>query len=139
MLQDEVTFYGHHNVRSMHAKTIEITRDEDLSLRGDCIVGVCASKGCSDLDERVKQKLKSNESFVKIEIIVDNELFALTGRGDERLTLQNPHDIVIRKTHFVCPRTMSVMCSKASNDIPRQMVRLLQDSRAKGIFRISVE
>ncbi len=139
MLEDEVKFHGHHNVRSLHAKTIEITRDENLSLRGDCIVGVSARKACADLGERVKRKLKSNESLVKIEIFVGNESFALTGRGDERLTLLNPHDIVIRRTYFVCPRTMSVMCNKASCDIPRQMVRLLQNDDARGIFRISVE
>ncbi len=63
----------------------------------------------------------------------------MAGRGDERLSMLNPHDIVIRKTNFACPRTVSVRCDKASSDVPRKMVKLLQDSNAKGIFRITVE
>jgi len=139
MVQDEVTFYGHPNVQSLHGKTVEITKEEHLTLRGDCIIGVRASKACADLDDGLRRRLASSDSVVKIEIMVGNESFVISGRGDERFTMQNPHDIVIRKTSFVCPRTMSVRCDRASFDVPRNMVRLLQDRDAKGIFRITVE
>jgi hypothetical protein len=139
MVQDEVTFYGHPNVQSLHGKTVEITRDEHLTFRGDCIIGVRANKACADLDETLRRGLASSDSAVKIEIMVGNESFVINGRGDGQLTLQNPHDIVIRKTSFVCPRTMSVRCDRASSDVPRTMVRLLQDKDAKGVFRITVE
>ena len=139
MVQDEVTFYGHPNVQSLHGKTIEITKDEHLTLRGDCIIGVRAGKACADLDETLRRRLCSDGSVVKIEVMVGSESFVISGMGDERLTLQNPHDIVIRKTNFVCPRTMSVRCDRASSDVPRKMVRMLQDKDAKGIFRITVE
>ena len=139
MVQDEVTFYGHPNVQSLHGKTVEITKDEHLTLRGDCIIGVRASKACADLDETLRRRLCSSGSVVKIEIMAGGESFAINGMGDERLTLQNPHDIVIRKTNFVCPRTMSVKCDRASSDMPRKMVKILQDKDAKGIFRITVE
>src|SRR5215216_1833734 len=117
MIQDEVMFYGHPNIRSLHAKTIEITKDEHLTPRGDCIVGVKANKACADLDES----------------------FLILGMGDERLSMLNAHDIVIRKTTFVCPRTMSVLCDKASSDLPRKLVNMLQDQETKGIFRITLE
>lgn len=139
MAQDEVTFYGHPNVQSLHGKTVEITKEEHLTLRGDCIIGVRASKACTDLDEALRRRLASSDSVVRIEIMVGSESFVINGRGDERFTLQNPHDIVIRKTSFVCPRTMSVRCDRASSDVPRNMVRMLQDKDAKGIFRITVE
>jgi hypothetical protein len=139
MVQDEVTFYGHPNVKSLHGKTVEITKDDHLTLRGDCIVGVRASKACADLDETLKHRLRSNDSVVKIEIIVSNDSFAISGKGDERLTLRNPRDIVIRKTNFVCPRTMSVRCDMASSDVPRKIVRMLHDKDVRGIFRITVE
>ncbi len=139
MIQDEVTFYGHPNVRSLHSKTIEITRDDHLTLRGDCIIGVRASKACADLDQNLRRRLRSNDSVVRIEIMVGDESFLINGKGDERFTLQNPHDIVIRKTGFVCPRTMSVRCDRASSDVPRKMVRMLQDTEERGIFRITVE
>lgn len=139
MVQDEVTFYGHPNVQSLHGKTVEITKDKHLTLKGDCIIGVRASKACADLDETLRRRLCSKGSVVMIEITVGSESFIINGKGDERFTLQNPHDIVIRKTNFVCPRTMSVKCDMASSDMPRKMVKMLQDKDARGIFRITVE
>jgi hypothetical protein len=139
MVQDQVTFYGHPNIRSLHARTIEITKDEHLTPRGDCIIGVKANKACADLDQSLKHRLRSNSSVVKIEIIVGDESFLISGRGDERLSMLNAHDIVVRKTNFVCPRTMSVLCNKASSDMPRKLVKMLQDQETKGIFRITLE
>jgi hypothetical protein len=139
MVQDEVIFYGHPNVQSLHAKTIEITKDDHLTLRGDCIIGIRADKACADLDEALKHKLRSNSAIVRIEVIVGTESFLMTGVGDPRLNLSSPHDIVIRKTNFVCPRTMSVRSDKASLEVPRKMVKMLQDRYRKAIFRITVE
>jgi uncharacterized protein len=139
MVQNEVTFYGHPNIRSLHAKTIEITKDEHLTPRGDCIIGVKADKACADLDESFKHRLKSNSSVVRMEIMVGDESFLISGMGDGRLSMLNAHDIVIRKTNFVCPRTMSVLCDKASSDMPRKLVKMLQDQETKGIFRITLE
>lgn len=139
MVQDEVTFYGHPNVRSLHSKSIEITKDGYLTPKGDCIIGIKANKACTDLEESIRRGLKSSSAIVKIEVIVDDESFIIKGRGDERLTMLNPQDIVIRRTNFVCPRTMSVLCDKASSDMPRELVRLLQHQEQKGIFRITIE
>ena len=139
MVQDQVTFYGHPNIRSLHAKTIEITKDEHLTPRGDCIIGVKADKACADLDESLKHRLKSNSSVIKIEIMVGDKSFLISGSGDKRISMLNAHDIVIRKTNFVCPRTMSVLCDKASSDMPRKLVKMLQDQETKGIFRITLE
>jgi hypothetical protein len=139
MVQDEVTFYGHPNIRSLQAKTIEITKDEHLTPRGDCIVGVRANKACADLDESFKRRLKSNSSIVRIEIMVGDESFLISGMGHERLSLLNSRDIVIRKTNFVCPRTLSILCNKASSELPRRFVNMLQDQETTGIFRITVE
>jgi len=134
-----VTFYGHPNIRSLHSKSIEITKDDYLTPRGDCIIGIKANKGCANLDESIRRGLKSGSAIVKIEIMIGNESFIIEGRGDERLTMLNPHDIVIRRTNFVCPRTMSILCDKASCDMPRELVRSLQHQEQKGIFRITLE
>lgn len=139
MIQDEVTFWGHPNVQSLHSKTIEITKHEYLTLRGDCIIGVRANKACSDLDKTLRRRLCLNDSVVKIEIMVANESFVISGSGDERFTLQDSHDIVIRKTSFVCPRTMSVKCNSASSEVPRKIVGMLQNAETMGIFRVTVE
>jgi hypothetical protein len=138
-LQDEIVFYGHQNVQSLHQRTIEITKEEHLTLRGDCIIGVRADKACADLDEKIKNRLMSENSYAKIEIIVGDNIYTINGAGDKRLTLSNKQDIVIRKSNFVCPRTMSIRCNKASSDIPKEMVMALQNPQTKGIFRITAE
>jgi uncharacterized protein len=139
VVQDEVIFYGHPNVRSLHSKSIEITRDAYLTPKGDCIIGIKANKACTDLEESIRRGLKSNSAIVKIEVIVEDQTFIIKGRGDYRLSMSNPHDIVMRRTNFACPRTMSVLCDKASSDMPRELVGLLQHHEQKGILRITIE
>ena len=138
-MQEEITFFGHPNIQSFHVRTVEITKDEHLTLKGDCIIGVRAAKACADLHPAIKNRLMKNDSHITIEIVVGNEAYTITGSGDERLTLRSTHDIVIRKTNFVCPRTLSVRCDKASSDIPRKMVQALKDPSTKGLFRITVD
>lgn len=138
MVQDEIIFYGHPNVQSLHSRTVEITKDENLTLRGDCIIGVRAAKACADLEESLKSRLMSG-SKIRIEIMAGSYTYEIVGSGDNRLTLKNKHDIVIRKTNFVCPRTLLVRCDKASSDLPRGMVEILKDPTTKGIFRITAE
>jgi uncharacterized protein len=139
MVQDEVMFYGHPNIRLLHSKSIEITKSSYLTPRGDCIIGIKANKACTDIKEPIRRGLKSCSAVIKIEVIIENESFIIKGRGDDRVTMLNPHDIVIRRTNFVCPRTMSVSCDKASSDVPRELVTLLQHQEQKGIFRITLE
>ena len=134
-----MVFYGHPNIRSLHSKSIEITKDGYLTPRGDCIIGIKANKACADIEESIRRGLKSSSAVVKIEVIVGDESFVIKGRGDERLTILNSHDIVIRRTKFVCPRTMSVLCDKASSDVPRELIGLLRHQEQKGIFRITLE
>ena len=134
----EIPFYGHANIRSLHQKTIEITTEPNLTLNGDCVIGVKASFGCSDIPARLKSLLKNSKSEVLCTIIVKELNFKIKGKGNEKLTLTNPHDIVIRKSSFVCPRTMATNCNVASDSIPRQMIKLLQNPDSHGIFAIDV-
>ncbi|MFL6323794.1 MAG: DUF371 domain-containing protein [Nitrososphaeraceae archaeon] len=139
MVQEEVIFHGHKNVRSLHARTIEITKDSNLTLRGDCIIGVSANKSCQDMSEELQRVLKNDSSSVTIDIMVGNKSFKINGFGNKRLLLLSKHDIVIRKTNFICERTMAIRCDKASYDIPRDLIFSLQNPETKGIFRITTE
>ena len=123
----EIPFYGHANVRAFHPRTIEITTETDLTLQGDCIVGVNSTCGCKEIPSDLKEMLRRSESKVTITIQVDGEKFVISGHGHEELKLENPHDIVIRKSSFLCPRTLAIGCDKASDDIPRKMIKKLID------------
>jgi len=135
----EISFHGHKNVRSLHPKSIEITTDSDLTVNGDCIVGVGASCGCLGIPEKMKKLLQDPQSEVTCTILVGEHSYKITGRGSDKLSLKNPHDIVIRKSNFTCPRTLSIGCDTASDSIPRQMIKALQNPETKGIFRIEVK
>ena len=135
----QIKFSGHKNIRSLHPKTIEITKDSHLTPRGDCIIGVNATCGCKDIPSRLKKKLKDPNSTIKFSIDVNDYSFKFSGKGHKNLLLTHSDDIVIRKSNFVCPRTLAVNCNKASDSIPRKIIQLLQDPKAKGVLTIDVQ
>jgi hypothetical protein len=102
-------------------------------------VGVNAKYSCADLPEELKNKLKSPESKVTFSIKVGDDDFIIEGKGHPDLILTHTEDIVIRKSDFICPRTLAVKCDKASDLLPRNMVTQLQDPQTIGIFTIVVE
>ncbi|MEK6831922.1 MAG: DUF371 domain-containing protein, partial [Thermoproteota archaeon] len=53
--------------------------------------------------------------------------------------LTHLEDIVIRKSDFVCPRTLAVKCNKSSDLIPREMILLLQNPKTQGTFTIIID
>ncbi len=135
----EIEFSGHENIRSNHQKTIEITKESNLTPRGDCIVGVNANYACADLPQDLKDKLKNSDSNVTFSIDVGEYNFTVKGNGHPDLILTHSEDIVIRKSDFICPRTLAVKCDKASDLLPRELVALLQDPKTKGTFTITIE
>lgn len=138
-MEEEITFQGHMNVLSLHSRTIEITKDPNLTKKGDCIIGVSANKACNDLNSSLKDRLKSSGTFVKISIVVDPFVFEFSGYGSNTLEVSHGHDIVLRKSNYVDSRTLAVSCDKSAFEIPRNLVSLLTDPETKGIMRISVE
>jgi uncharacterized protein len=138
-LEEEITFQGHKNIVSLHARTIEITKDSNLTKNGDCIVGVSANKACNDLNNALKDKLRTKGTIVKITIVVEPCEFQLSGYGSNGLDITHEHDIVLRKSNYVDSRTLVVSCDKSALDIPRNIVSSLANTQVKGIMRIAVE
>jgi hypothetical protein len=135
---DKVSFHGHPKVSALHPTTIEVTMEEHLTERGDCIIGTGANKGCADLHHELKEALKTDGTNVRIRILVEPYTFELQAKGDSRLTLTNPSDMVIRRSNFISDRTVSVNASHAAVDIPRPLVERLKDERQIGILEIEV-
>ncbi len=135
----EIQFFGNENIRSSHQKTIEITKESHLTPKGDCIVGVNATSSCADLPQELKDKLKVPGTKVVFSIRVGAYEFTIEGKGHPDLILTHSKDIVIRKSDFICPRTLAVKCDKASDLLPREMVSLLQNPKTKGTFTITVD
>jgi hypothetical protein len=138
-VRHEIKFSGHENIRSNHQMTLEITKESHLTPQGDCIVGVNATSGCADLPEDLKSKLKDPNTKVTFSISVGDHEFTIKGMGHPDLILTHSDDIVIRKSDFICPRTLAVKCDKASDLLPREMVSLLQNPKTIGTFTIIIE
>jgi len=135
----EIPFKGHKNILSLHKKTIEITKDSQLTVNGDCIVGVNSSLACVDLSENLKKKIRNPDTEIVFTILVDEYSFSVHGKGSEKLTLKHPSDIVLRKSAFTCSRTIAIKCDKASDDIPRKMVKKLQNPKTAGKLVIEIK
>ncbi len=135
----EIPFSGHNNILSLHKKTIEITKDPHLTVNGDCIIGVNANLACIDLPEKLKKKVQNSNSVITFTIKVGSHSFTIHGKGSEKLTLKHKNDIVLRKSAFVCSRTLAINCNMASDDIPRKIVKELQNQNAVGIMIIEVK
>ena len=137
MVEEEILFYGHPKVLGLHKRTIEITKDNYLTERGDCIIGVNASKSCNDLDVKLKKLIQTDGSHIKFEFIIGNHSFDVMGFGNRKLTLSDKHDLVLRKTGFISSRTVSIHCDKGSTEIPRKILAELREPQTKGILIVS--
>ena len=135
----EIPFRGHKNILSLHKKTIEITRDAELTVNGDCIIGTNSSTACIDLPEKFKKKIQNSTTEFKFSIVADEHSFTIHGMGSEKLALKHSNDIVLRKSAFTCSRTIAIKCDKASDDIPRNMVKKLQDPKTNGKLIIEIK
>jgi uncharacterized protein len=135
---EAVEFRGHPMVRSTHPTTIEITTEDYLTENGDCIIGVGASKGCAGLGSEVKEQLRKPGSLVTFRIVAGPAMFEVRAAGDPRLTLSDPHEMVIRKSNFISDRTVAVNADAASRNIPRNLVRLLKNPATEGRLEIEV-
>lgn len=137
--EETVSFRGHRNIRCLHDRTIEITKVASLSTKGDCIAGVSATKACNDLHKELKARLLEPGRIVRLEIHLSDITFCMHGYTDHRLTLSHDHDIVIRKSNYICPRTLCVLSNKASSDMPRDLVTKLQNPATVAELKIIVD
>lgn len=128
---------GHPRITAGHPTTLMVTKDEAVGPRGDCIVAVGASKGAMDLSEELKLAIRSGK-LVCVTIEVDGEAVKIIARGHPLLSLTHPREFVIRKSKFVCGRTLAIESNKAAMDLPRKFVTKLKNPLAKIMISIEV-
>jgi len=130
---------GHPKIRATHKTTLEITKDSHLTERGDCIVAVNASKGGRDLSPEFRDLVRNDNAVIRLTMTVARQSETVTGRGDSRLTLDHLTDLVIRRSNYVCNRTLMVQADKSASNLRRGLVRALRDPQAKIIMQVQAE
>ena len=81
--------YGHPNVKATHPSTLEITKDDFLTPKGDCIIAIESDLACNDLPEDVKSLLRSDDSIVRIKLSCNNVYDEILARGSSKLSLKS--------------------------------------------------
>ncbi|MBS7249068.1 MAG: DUF371 domain-containing protein [Candidatus Freyarchaeota archaeon] len=122
---------GHPNVSATHRTTLEITTRNELTIRGDCIVAVCADKGAEQLSEPFKELARKENSTITMILKVNDQTETIRGQGSPHLTLTHPHDIVARKSTYHSDRTIMIKADKAAMDLNRKLVQKLKDPQTK--------
>ncbi len=131
--------FGHPNIQAIHPTTIMLTKDIHVSKTGDCIVAMAADKAVADLTDEFKEALRKPNAKLKITIEAGRLKEQIGGYGSPNLILTHPTDIVIRKSDYVCNRTLAVCADKASNDLPRELIEKLRDPKQKVKVSFTVE
>ena len=128
----EVVFgYSHENIQATHKTTLEFTKDPHLTKKGDCIIAVAADKALADLSAEFKENLRKPHSKLSVLIEVDDVTEQVNAYGSPRLILNHPTDMVIRKSDYVCNRTLAVHANKAAKDMTRDLVEKLKNPKQK--------
>jgi len=131
--------WGHINITARNRTTFELTRENYLTRRGDCIIAINASKGAIDLGEEFKQMVKSEDAKITLIIEVGGCKEVVLGRGNPQLILSHPTDMVARKSSYICDRTLMVRADKAAKDFSRDLIREIQNPTRRAIITLAVE
>ncbi|RLG65115.1 DUF371 domain-containing protein [archaeon] len=137
LAKDIIVAYGHPNIKATHKTTFEVTKDTYLTPKGDCIIGIRADKALSDLSDKLKNALKRRDAIVKLKLKVDDIEDEVTAYGNPRLILSSKKDAVVRKSDYICERTLAIKADKAAVDIDRKLVEKLRRGK-KLILEIAV-
>ncbi len=135
---ETVTARGHENVLSLHKMTIEVTKEENLTKNGDCILGVGADRGLVDLSSSFKRSARNKNAKITVTFKAGDITETVTGTGHPDLTFAHETDIVIRKSDFICSRTLMIRAEKSSAEIDRKLINLLKDKNQKLTVKIEV-
>ncbi|MEA2036911.1 MAG: DUF371 domain-containing protein [Nanoarchaeota archaeon] len=120
--------YGHKNITGKHKNTLEFTKDKELKLEGDCIIGVNADFSLDEFKKIIENKTNINK--------VENRELKMTikvGDLEEEVYFEiNPdfddsEEIVVRRSDFNSKRTLGIKADKACVDFSREFISRLND------------
>jgi len=118
---------GHPRILATHRTTFEITKDEQLTERGDCIVAVKSTKAAKDLSQEFKRLARNDSARITVVLDVDGRREISIGRGTRQFSFTHPSDLVVRKSGFVCGRTLMTHSNRSASDFSRSFVERLRD------------
>jgi uncharacterized protein len=127
----EYTFIvnGHPNITSKHRTTFEFTKDENIGITADCIIGVKSPVSMDNIPQEICKSIKEDNKLITLKLETENAVDEIKGYGHHELTLNHPTDMVIRKSEFKCGRTLMINADKAAKDLKTELIEDLKDSK----------
>ena len=120
--------YGHPHILGTHKTTLEFTKDGEISLEGNCIVGVKADFELSKLRELIE---KSSNNNIAITIELPDKKIKETILAAINLNFGDDTELVIRKTNFISKRTFATSSDKAAFELNREFINFLKEKKSK--------
>jgi uncharacterized protein len=120
----EYTFIvkGHPNVTSKHRTTLEFTKDPDIGIRADCIIGVKSPVSMENIPPEITNAIKQDNRPITLRLETESAVDTISGYGHHELTLTHPTDMVSRKSDFKCSRTLMINADKAATDLKKELI-----------------
>ncbi|MCE7741249.1 MAG: DUF371 domain-containing protein [Candidatus Heimdallarchaeota archaeon] len=131
--------YGHPNVTSKHKSTLEFTTESDLTLRGDCILGINTTMNLVNLPVEVKNIIREKECRIKLTLGVNGLIEEIEGNGHPDLLLSDTTAFIVRKSDFLCPRTLMINANKIANDISNEIRSIMRNPNSVMEITLQVE
>tara|TARA_Y100000034_G_scaffold54516_1_gene66808 strand:+ start:705 stop:1076 length:372 start_codon:yes stop_codon:yes gene_type:complete len=114
----ELTALGHKNVLATHKTTLEFTKDDYLTKKGDCILAINLDKIPKAMQGKIKIILKINNLTEEI-------------KAEANPDFNHKTEMVIRISDFKDNRTYATRANKASKDINKNIIKLLKNPKNK--------
>lgn len=117
------TASGHPNILATHRTTLEITRDSELTEKGDCIIAVAADFSLQQLQRIIAA---ANNGKIKLTIAaagIKEEITAVVNKN-----FSSEKEIVLRKGDFASERTLGIHADKAAAELSRELAGKLRNS-----------
>jgi hypothetical protein len=100
---------------------------------------VSADKAVNNLSEQFKSAIRGKNVRVTILIEVDGIMDVVNASGNPMLILSDSADMVVRKSDYICNRTLAVHADKAACDLSRKLVERLTNPHRKVKITLTVK
>jgi hypothetical protein len=130
---------GHKNVQSTHKTTFEFTKETTLTKRGDCVVALESTKAAADLPLEFKEAAKKEGAQITVTVEAGELKETVKAEGSPQLEFTHPTDLVVRKSDYVCGRTLAIRADKAAIDFARELVEKLKAPNQQVKVTLTVE
>jgi len=122
--------FGHPNILAAHKTTLEFTKDEDVTSKGNCIIGVKSDFALEKIKDFIKN-CKNRKIAIIIKAASKNAISSEKINAEINPNFNHDKELVIRKTDFVSERTLGIKANKAAFELEKGLIDYLKERNSK--------